>query len=99
MRESAYEKNNDMPSDTELKRLAKQKAKKAEEIAAKTERDYQQEKKNLCQPFFDDPIEFITKAYLNDKGRTQFYQFQLLTTLVKIQQSLESLISVLKARK
>jgi len=99
MRESPYEKDDDMPSDTELKRLAKQRAKIAEEIAAKKEQDYQQEKKNLCQPFFDNPIEFITRAYLNDKGRTQFYQFQLLTTLVKIQQSLEQLISVLKARK
>ncbi len=100
MRESPYqreEENDDMPSDAELKRTQKENEQKAREREAKKEQDYQEEKKNLCQPFFDKPVEFITRAYLDDKGRTQFYQFQLLTTLVKIQQSLEQLISVSKS--
>lgn len=98
MREE-FEKNDNMPSKSELKRQAKLRAEEAKASEAKAEQNYQQQKKNLCQPFFDDPQEFITKFYLGDTGRTQLFQFQLLTTMVNIQKSLEQLISVLKSRK
>jgi len=98
MRESPYqreEENNDMPSDSELKRRQKENEQKAREREAKTERDYQEEVKNLLKPFFDNPIDFLNRFYLNDRGREQERWYLLLISLTQIKQALNDVVEQL----
>lgn len=94
MREE-FEKDDDMPSDTQLKRQAKQRAEEAKASEAKKERDYQEEVANLLKPFFDDPIDFINRFYLNDRGREQERWYLLLMSLTQIKQALNDVVEQL----
>ncbi|MBA7606877.1 hypothetical protein ES703_14028 [subsurface metagenome] len=94
MREE-FKRDDDMPSAAEIKRRQKENEQKAREREAKKERDYQGEVKDLLKPFFDNPIDFINRFYLNDRGREQERWYLLLISLTQIKQALNDVVEQL----